>query len=553
MKYLFRVYIVFFICVLLGACGQATQTASVPTATFAPSQTPEIRMETTPTIYVPPTLIPTINPESVPDLLSKAISIQASAGINEHSVQKITGWAYGFRQEACYGYQWLDSNHLLLYPRTGQGQDGFHLGKIDLSSELVVINLTDGRFWLQESLSSTPFSFLGLDCDGIYRSQELGIIISQENSQAVDGSQKEDVIIHTFDGEERARYRGKISGVSPKGTKVMVNDNAIIDLHNNKITNLTWHIDRDKDYSLGISPKLYWSSDETQVYRCCFYYANLNTGKSYNFEWGDLHGPDGKPMPLPMNPYHTGGQWVRNDTYFFPSWDYMSYAGGPTGMFSPTTKKYYFIELSSTPPIDGETRTYTFSPDGMYVWMRGINSGYGTAYGFLSNLTTLETTSYDIDTNEFEWSPDGKFACLRSSPGNSSFPLQTNLLSVPNKKLEPINLNSCSSWRPNDHLLAYFAEEGQVLAIMNPNDMSVKGWKLPSTFIGLIWSPDGNHIALVAKDGSFWRVDYPKMENFEQLTQPMSFTDVRDIIWSPDSTSIAFVKGSDIYIVDTVK
>jgi Tol biopolymer transport system component len=83
--------------------------------------------------------------------------------------------------------------------------------------------------------------------------------------------------------------------------------------------------------------------------------------------------------------------------------------------------------------------------------------------------------------------------------------------------------------------------------------MSVKGWKLPSTFDGLIWSPDGDHIALIAKDGSFWRVDYPNMENFEQLTQPMSFTDVRDIIWSPDGTSIAFIKGTDIYIIDTNK
>jgi len=302
MKYLFRIYIVFFICVLLVACGQVTQIASVPTTTFAPSQTPEIPIESTPTIYVPPTLIPTINPESVPNLLRKAISLQTLVGVNGHSVQKITGWDYGFRQEPCYGYQWLNSSHLLLYPRTGQGQDGFHLGKIDLSSELVVMDLTGGSFWLQESLSSTSFSFLGLDCNGTYWSQELGIIISQENSQAVDGSQKEDVIIHTFDGEESARYGGKISGVSPKGTKVMVNDNAIIDLHNNKITDLAWHIDRDREYSLGILPKLYWSSDEMQVYRCCFYYADLKTGKSYNFEWGDLHGPDGKPLRIPLNP-----------------------------------------------------------------------------------------------------------------------------------------------------------------------------------------------------------------------------------------------------------
>jgi len=81
--------------------------------------------------------------------------------------------------------------------------------------------------------------------------------------------------------------------------------------------------------------------------------------------------------------------------------------------------------------------------------------------------------------------------------------------------------------------------------------MSVKEWELPSTFDNLIWSPDGSHIALIAKDGSLWQVDYPNLENFEQLTEPTP--DVRGVSWSPDDNSIAFVSGSDIYIVDTAK
>ena len=228
----------------------------------------------------------------------------------------------------------------------------------------------------------------------------------------------------------------------------------------------------------------------------------------------------------------------------------MTSAGDPNIIFSPSEKKFYYINLPSTQTVDPDTMTYKFSPDGMYVWIRGINRGNDTEHYFLSNLTTLETTSYNISAHEFEWSPDGKFACLRVSPANSDFPLQTNLLSASSKKLESFKCSSCPSWRPNDHLLAYLAEENQVLAILNPKDLSVKGWKLPSAFQGLIWSPDGDQFLLIAADGSFWHVDYPQMNNFEQLSQPMTMTEVREITWSPDSKSIAFISGSDIYIVD---
>ena len=81
--------------------------------------------------------------------------------------------------------------------------------------------------------------------------------------------------------------------------------------------------------------------------------------------------------------------------------------------------------------------------------------------------------------------------------------------------------------------------------------MSVKGWELPSAFYNLVWSPDGDHIVLTAEDGSIWQIDYPMMENLEQLTEPMS--NKRDFTWSPDGNSLAFVSGSDIYIVETTK
>jgi hypothetical protein len=55
----------------------------------------------------------------------------------------------------------------------------------------------------------------------------------------------------------------------------------------------------------------------------------------------------------------------------------------------------------------------------------------------------------------------------------------------------------------------------------------------------------------VAEDGSLWQADYPKFDNFEQLTPILP--NISQVNWSPDGNSISFISGSDIYIVDTVK
>ena len=153
MKNLFKIIVLLIIVLLLLACGQfITPTPTlIPTITLTsvPTQTTTATIEPTPTsAYNPPTLLPTIDPKSAPELLRKSISVQTVEGLNGHKIQKITGWDYGFRQygrgrQLCNGYQWLDSSHLLLYPLTGQGMVQYRDGssRTDLTSQLVVINL----------------------------------------------------------------------------------------------------------------------------------------------------------------------------------------------------------------------------------------------------------------------------------------------------------------------------------------------------------------------------------------------------------------------------
>ncbi len=86
--------------------------------------------------------------------------------------------------------------------------------------------------------------------------------------------------------------------------------------------------------------------------------------------------------------------------------------------------------------------------------------------------------------------------------------------------------------------------------------LTYKHLALPSNFntgaygaTGIIWSPNGDRFALAAADGSVWQMDYPKLEFLEQLSPPMA--NVKDIFWSPDDRYLAYVGGTDIYIVDT--
>ena len=81
-------------------------------------------------------------------------------------------------------------------------------------------------------------------------------------------------------------------------------------------------------------------------------------------------------------------------------------------------------------------------------------------------------------------------------------------------------------------------------------------YKLPPAYGNVVygkvvWSPTGEKLALVDEDGSLWQVGYPALENLEQLTPPL--TNVTDVNWSHDGSSIGFISGSDIYIVEANK
>jgi hypothetical protein len=481
-----------------------------------------------------------MDPATVYKLLRESLAIQTNESVNGYHIQQITGWEYGFGQQEGYGYQWMDTSHILLYPRTGEDLftiPGGSSARGDISSQPVVLNLETGQFWLPRS--NTPTS--------IYFSSELGMVFLQELYGSGYGPTEKAVFTYTFDGQEISHYWGQILGVSPQGTKILVDDDTVIDLKNNEVIDLAWHT--DYDFQTPDSANHYWSSDETRLYRCCFYFADLKTGTSYNLEWNDLRGVDGYPISFTLNSPHVDGQWVRNDSYFFPLWDYWSYAGDPTIIFSPSEKKYFFIKIPDTPSvINPETKTFEISPDGMQVWIKGYGDD-GEYHNFLTDLTTLKTVSYDIAIDTLVWSSDGKFGwAIGIEPGKSY------LLSVASQKLEPFQVDpryDVASWHPKEDVLAYFTDNDQTFVLLTAKDMKMQEWKLPISVSSSYWSPSGDRMAFVSTDGSIWQGEYPEFQNLEQLTEQRP--DVRDLFWSPDGDYISFISGSDIYIVDTNK
>jgi len=553
MKYLFRVNVFFALCALLSACGQTAQltpssipsaTAPItatPTATLIPSATPTLEPTST-QAYVPPTLIPTIDPTLLPGLLSNAFSIQTLEGVNGHNMQKVTGWDYGFGggvwTGSCSGFYWLDTDHILLYPAIGevQGPEGFW-ANVNVVPQPAVINFESRYTWLPRvSQLTSPLS-----CNRVNWSRELGIIIRPgSNSSAYDYSDRAAIFTYTFDGQDINYYWGKLLAVSPSGTKILVDDDTIIDLANNKIIELAWYMNYDQGTS-----NVFWSSDETRIYRCCHQYADITNGRSYSFDVTELLGTNGKPARSTMLPF-SKGQWVRNDTHFLVEWSWVDDGDiRYLPMFDPAKKIIYDVREMAKIPSDSGCPETSVSPNGIYLWLECWDGTY------LINLETFSSQAYpNYIVDDIEWSGDGKFAWVKV--------FNTNLwqiLSVSSKEFTSLSVHAIPDtplwWHPTDNALAYISEDGQKMELLNAQTMSNQELALPATFHTLVWNPSGEHIALVAEDGSLWQVDYPKLEKLEQLTT--SLPDVSDVNWSPDGNSIAFVSGSDIYIVETSK
>lgn len=523
-----------------------TSLADTPTATATLNPTAPATLPITPTkAYVPPTLIPTIDPTLLPDLLRKTLSIRTTEGVNGHKIRQITGWNYGFGRGteygSCAGYSWLNTSHIVLYPEAGQQVEFYGDGATTArgrAPQPVVMNVDNGILWLPPVESGS--------CQHVNWSPELGILINSEVH-----NDTPTVSIYTYDGRKLTSYPGSLTDISQSREKILVGENTVIDLRTGKKTTLAWSL---KDYNELILSELFWTAAETRIYRCCYFYADLNAGTSFRFGSSGFQDRNGNQFDY-EGLWMYRGQWVRNDAFFLTQWSWIDDGDiRYLPLFDPATKLFYDVRELAGISEDLTCQETNVSTRGSYIWLECYEKNY------LINLTTFEANEYLIpgySNADIDWSMDEKFALIQNYNYSSEI-TQYYLLSLSNKEFNPLPIVNPVSipwqhpwWHPTDGVFAYIEKDGQTFELFDAQTMTTQTITLPATFRDFVWSPAGERIALIEEDGSIWQMDYPNLEHSEQLTPPLS--NVHNVNWSPDGNSIAFISGSDIYIVETNK
>jgi WD40 repeat protein len=485
---------------------------------------------------------PDFEPTQIPGLLESALTIEDLPGFNGHALQRVSGWKYGFDR-----VEWLDADHLVLYPYAGVtnlGADSMGAGTYP-----AVLNRASEQFWIPyldemnvQGRASLP------------KSAQLGLLITPNY---------ESVAIYRPDGTLLKSYPGRLLGVSPSGTKILVGDGTWVDLKSGRTVNFAWQpTSVAADYaSYGHSTPV-WSPDEMRVFNCCYTYGNARTGESLVMSFDEVT-VDGEKIEGSLLAY--GAIWVMNDQYILPWGGYWEGPLFSVYLFDPLTKTFRDVGVVTGIPHGSPNgvNTYCDQPSaqngGRYIWVDCQDGSH------LINMATFQTWNYsafagpdgiNYSLSDEKWSADGTFILLGS-----------NLFSGATGEMKTLP-GDCfdTSWHPKENVLLCTSKNGRKLSLVDAQTTVIQKEKtLPAAFLQTIWSPDGQRIALAANDDSLWQMDYPSLEHLEQLTAPLSEltglattrdthpSGIKKLAWPADGTALAFVGAQDVYIVNTGK
>jgi hypothetical protein len=487
-----------------------------------------------PTSPPPPTARPIIEEEKISKLLQTSFSIVDLKAYNDHGMRQIAGWEYGFKD---YGapfrnipsYEWLDAHHILMHPVVG---DIANAPIPYTNTYPAVINLLTGRVWVPANGQHTDYY------DSPYWAESLGVLVS---------ALEDSIFIYNSDGDVISTYTGGLDGISPSGTKILFAEDIWMDLANGKQVDFGWDQYPEK-YTLKLRGPILWSANENQVSRCCYVYGNAVTGESYGISGYEIP-VDGEPARGGLNA--TLGRWI-GDKYVLIEQGWADMAPfdsiGFTPIFDPRHRTFRnlieFVKLPSE--YNDRYVEVSVSPDGNYLSIR--RPTYKGIY-----LVDLENYTSELH-DSVSWSPHGKYMFVDSRVLTLSNNVSRNLPDWPGL-FSIFSVNR--TYHPTEEIIASIHVDeykSQTLYFYDIDTLTSQMMDLPAEFHELddqiakiIWGPNGDHVALVNVDGSLWQLDYPQLENLEQLTLPMP--DVEDVQWSPDGAYLSFVSGTDIYIV----
>jgi WD40 repeat protein len=420
----------------------------------------------------------------------------------------------------------MGESHLRLSPIVGKIPNAEHSSGI--LTYPAAIDLNFGKAWIPKSASL-------MWSEGLQK-----IIVTREDT----------VEIYNLDGQFEKSYPGKLLSVSPSGTKLLFKDGTWLDLLNGKTVKFAW----DQNHVAPYSNHAVWSENENRVFVCCFVYGDAKTGESFD-QWDN--GAESEALGY--------GKWILSDRYLLAGTSLNLFVSPP--LFDASTKSIHTVgELAGIPTtLDGNDNmcnVWYIAPNGRYVWIACFDGSH------LVDLTTFKSQDYPeypFIVADVDWSTDSKFIKISCPDDKNSSIYNIKILSIASQELLPVPEDCYLQWPPIDNLLICWSKTTKAaIYTLDTQTMSVqKETVLPIEFQELISSPDGKHIVLLARDSSLWQVDYPTLENLEQLTPAMpelthpaygGIIDeslIKNVVWSPDGASLAFIGGTDIYIVDT--
>ncbi len=503
---------------------EATETVQ-PTVTPLPTRKPTVKVGLAPT----PNLKPTIDPTIVPDSLLHELKLIAEPGINGHSVQRITGWEYGFAiSSGLYGRKysgpafWLDDEHLLIQPVTGESWGR----PVAQQVQPAVMNLANNKFWLPPTL--------GLWSDDLFWSAALNelIVIGKGGFTRYD---PDGHVLHTTESDGHLYY------LSPSGRRLLAvsqTGDTWYDLKTNQVVSI-----ESKNYPGSIG----WSLDETRLFDDGLCLIDVNVGKMtcMNFKLGVFGGEGISTI-----------YWVAGDKVM------LDWPGFYEGTPAPGNPQIVLL-IDPMERSYQDVRTLTgFSKDTLCAYASGF--GYASSFSPDRNSVWLKCNQipYVIDLRTFikqavpsvlefvSWSPDSQSALTKQIDPNCCTESRHYViysLSTTETYSVTSGMILSPTWSTTGGLLAYLAEDRQQLGVLNVATRGVVRIFLPQPVVNIYWHPQNQGLVVQADDNSLWWIADPSVNRAEQLTTPLP--EVRDVKWSPNGDKLAFVSGSDILVV----
>jgi hypothetical protein len=453
------------------------------------------------------------------------LKLTAEPGLNGHSVQRITGWGYGFTNP--YGFygrrysepvSWLDDEHLLLLPVTGESW-----GRgVSQQVQPAVLSLANDRFWLPPTQWSND----------LFWSAALNELIVIEkngfNLYDPDGH-----VLRTTKSDGRYYY------LSPSGQRLLAvskTGDTWYDLKTNQVVNIE---------AKNNPGRVGWSPDETRLFDedLCLLDATMGKIACMNFKLGVFGGEGISTI------YWVPGDKVMLD---WPSF----FEGTPTPdnpgivlLIDPLKATYQDIRVLAG--FDrGAKCGYAsdFPLDRNHIWLLCDQKPY------VIDLRTFEKQAVPPDLEFGSWSPDSQFALTtQRSPNCCTKPRRHIIYSLATTEAYSVTSGVILSptWSATGSLLAYLAEDRQQLGVLDAATQTIVQVALPQPGVNIYWHPQNHGLVVKTDDNSLWWIADPSANHVEQLTAPLP--EVRAVKWSPNGDKLVFVSGSDVHVVTVSK